>query len=655
MLCAFFEKRISDSSLLFTAFWSRVGGDDATFLEGQWKVEEEWIVNAKRDGSLDTLRFLSYRINRLCALLALVDCWSSSIGRCLGFWLDSHVHLVRQCEEKKSGPSREFGGEERLYLYDWRYVPESSLEGIVKCLGGGAHSGSARSQSFFSRVMHSVTTNKQLVNILRDFANDSNVKMSVCSAVTRCFLGGMADGETPMNAFRVRRKVHALAGDGIDAYYEQICKETERQKRPITLICIREYVIKQVTNDLLLESFLSSKEKMVSYVNNTNSAAESMRMMFKAAKNFNDDLSYTSVLAWAGFEAPQNFFTGFCRSARRVPGLLSRDNSNKLLYPEACKIIRKERDKRRSDNSIVTERFDQPDAEGRKALFLCRDLRANETLSLDHIRTLAGSNEHFEMFLSLVRAVKSGKSTLQKFISEYSETIGVAGDCLSAFQTSCDVKSFRLPPTYAEMQRGALERRFNKDAEKIKRGSRLLCCLACSTVKNFVVGGKAKGNPATSHGFKRVCHDGRRLMCDEKRLYACCKTVPLKEYVLVDEEASHIVEYMHKAYVVSTCCGHITELSAVAPFIDSPMTCKTCVEKATKRQEESHKEVEKCWYCEKKITKTNKGFRGMFVNEDEEEVELVFCKSHTRSYMKKEFEPMRLNEIKEAISRGVHI
>ena len=109
--------------------------------------------------------------------------------------------------------------------------------------------------------------------------------------------------------------------------------------------------------------------------------------------------------------------------------------------------------------------------------------------------------------------------------------------------------------------------------------------------------------------------------------------MPLKEYALVDEEASHVVEYMRKAYVVTTCCGHIAELSSVVPFGDSPLTCKECIEKVTKRQEESHKVVEKCWYCEKKITKTNKGFRGLFVNEEDEEEELVFCKSHTRSYI----------------------
>ena len=45
---------------------------------------------------------------------------------------------------------------------------------------------------------------------------------------------------------KVRRRVHELASKGIDSYYEHVCVETERQRRPVTLICIREYILKQV-------------------------------------------------------------------------------------------------------------------------------------------------------------------------------------------------------------------------------------------------------------------------------------------------------------------------------------------------------------------------------------------------------------------------
>lgn len=655
VLCAFFEKRISDCLLLFSAFWSNVDTEDARFIEGQWQVPREWKERAERDGTLKSLKFLSYRINRVCALMGLVDCWSSSIGRHLAFWLDSHVHLIHRCERGRSGPVNDTCEEKsHLYLYDWRYVPDNSLNAIVRCLGGEpSQCASLRSHSFFSRVMHGVTTNKQLVNILRDFSGDHAVKKTVCSAVTRCFLGGMSETDAPTNSLKVRLQVHKLSAEGVDDYYDRICKETERQKRPITLICIREYVIKQVSKDLLLDVFLSSKEKWLAYANNTVSAAESLRTMFKAAKTSSEETHYSSILEWVGYEAPQSFFTGFCRSARRVPGLLSRDNANKLFFPEACKMIRKERDKKREDNSIVTERFHRPDVEGRAALNMCRSLSADETLPLRYIERLSGSEEAFSYFKTLITVLKQGKHKLQEFIAENSPHLGVAGDCLSAFQASCEVKSFKLPPEYNELQKKALRKRFDGDPVKIRRGCNLLCCLACSTIKNFTVGEKTKGNPMTSHGFKRVCHDGRRLMCDEKRLYACCKTVPLKEYALVDDRASRVIECYGKAYVITTCCGHVTPLLLTTPVEGSPLTCEACAKRDVAKPE--IKPQEKCCYCEKKITKINKGYRGTFSLDDGEVVELSFCKRHTRSFMKKDFEPMRLREIKEAISTGRHI
>lgn len=651
VLCAFFEKRISDGHLLFSAFWSNVDFNVGIY-EGQWIVPDSWREHAREDKTLKMLDFLAFRVNRLCKLLSLSDCWNPSIGRRIGFWLDTHVHLMKQCKERKSGPVRD-GPVADMFLYDWRCVPDATSLSIISCLGGDfktPSSGVPASALFFSRVLNNISMNKQLGNILREFSKDKSIKQTVCSAVTRCLLGGMSEG-TVTTSLDIRLRVHSLCDQGIDDYYDQICNEADQQKRPIILICLREYIIKHIKHDLILDTFLSSNEKWGAYANNVVAAAESLRTLFKAEQHSGQD-STESVLGWVCREAPQSYFLSFSRNARRVPGLLSRDNRIKISPTDTCKMIRKERDKQRSDNSIVTEKFYSPSTTGSLGLELCRSLKADESLQPGDLRKLAGSEETYAVFKQLVRKMEEGKHNLQKFICSPPEFFEAASDCLSVFHISCQMKKFRLPREYTKLQQKALRGRFGDDEEKIKRGSSLLCCLGCSTVKNFIVGTKAKtkGNPYTSHGFKRVCHEGTRLMCDEKRLYECCKLVPLKAYALVAEEESTILEYHGVAYVSSTCCGHIVLLKETSPTRDSPFTCLQCLRQTTAGAKiVPHLESHCCWYCKRKLTKSNKGFVGMFIDGSGDEKEKSFCKAHTRKFMKKEYEPMNLDEVMQTI------
>jgi hypothetical protein len=651
VLCAFFEKRISDGHLLFSAFWSNVDFNVEIF-EGQWVVPDSWRERAREDKSLKMLDFLTFRVNRLCKLLSLSDCWSQSIGRRIGFWLDTHVHLMKQCKERKSGPVRD-GHAADMFLYDWRCVPDATSLSIISCLGGDfktPSSGVPASALFFSRVLNNISMNKQLGNILRDFSKDMSIKHTVCSAVSRCLLGGMSDG-TVTTSLDVRLRIHSLSDQGIDDYYDQICNEADKQKRPVILICLREYIIKHIKNDLILDTFLSSNEKWGTYANNVIAAAESLRTLFKAEQHSGQG-SAESVLGWICHEAPQSYFLSFSRNARRVPGLLSRDNRVRTSTVDTCKMIRKERDKKRLDNSIVTEKFYSPSTTGSLGLELCCSLKAGEGIQTGDLRKLAGSDETYAVFKQLVGKMGEGKHNLQKFICFPPEFFDVASDCLSVFHISCQMKKFRLPQEYTKLQTKALRARFGDDEEKIKRGSSLLCCLGCSTVKNFIVGtkGKTKGNPYTSHGFKRVCHEGTRLMCDEKRLYECCKTVPLKTYDLVTKEDSAILEYHGVAYVTSTCCGHIVLLKETSPSCGSPFTCLQCMRQAAVGKKNISQLESCCCWCERKLTKSNKGFVGMFIDGSGDEKEKSFCKAHTRKFMKKEYEPMNLEEVMRTIS-----
>ena len=155
-----------------------------------------------------------------------------------------------------------------------------------------------------------------------------------------------------------------------------------------------------------------------------------------------------------------------------------------------------------------------------------------------------------------------------------------------------------------------------------------------------------------SHGYKRICHDGDTLLCDERRLYECCKRVPLKRIALLCEAhgtfESRCVEVFGVVYVVTTCCGRIATLDSLRATKTASLVCECCV-KAEETAAKAGPLIRICHFCEQPVLRKKGCFSGRFTDAEGASVLLTFCKRHTRAFMKRENEPMDLREVMQAI------
>jgi ribosomal protein L24E len=664
ILCAFFDKRLPDASLLFGPFWSFLESAPEA-CEGQWKIEQTWFERAALDGSGQALKLLVFRVNRLCRLLSLSDCWSSSIGRHLGFWLDTHMHLVLSCEKRRSGPVHDPVGTGTLFLYDWRYVPEDVTAALSLSLGGGGATWAKgtsihRLACLFSRCLNNMSVNKSLGAIFAQFENDSVTKKTICCAVTRCLLGGYA-GCGARASFHVRRAVHLMAADGVDSYFETITRVVEAQHRPVVLLCLREYAVYCVEQDMSLNTFLNHSTKWGTYAHNVMATTDSLRTILLSQYN----VKIKCLLRWLSSDDGV-YFAHFSRHAKRVPGITYRGAGKQVSPSEMTKMIRRYRDRMRAEKAIATESFFDPDGIGTTGLCFFRELKAGELLPLSYVRECLNCEDAVKAFAKILTAMREGTSAARLILEAPPPEFERASDCLELFRHSCESRRYRLPPSYSLLQLAALQKRFKdttcENDEIMRRGAELLCCTGCRTVKNFVlIDGKKEQNAHVSHGYKRVCHDGSRLLCDEKRLYRCCKNVPLKRYSFIEKvspehsTSTFVLEIFGVAYVTTTCCGHISSLDSTRAIPGSPITCKRCHDDTMDSLKDPTVPVRSCHFCEQHVLRKKGSFTGIFTDENDSQRQLTFCKRHSRKFMKREHEPMDLAEVMREIPKRLRV
>jgi len=686
MLCAFFEKRLSGEgdrplSLLFAPFWdtaeSYSGDLDTIELEGQWAAPTKWGSRARDDGTDRALALLRYRVNRLSRLLSVCDCWAPNVGSHLALWLDSHMHLVVACESRRSGPTRrDTAWCTTLELCDWRFVPDDLIMALRLTLGGNGAVDTGRASKLaglYTRVLSNMSICKTLATVLGPMKSQDTVKKCVCAAVTRCILGI----STNKASFETRKAVHMMLNVGLNDYFDMTVEAAAAHARPVVFMCLREHAMHCVGEDTSLSVFLQTVPKWKIYAANVTATMDSLRV---GIKTLAPPLPVTPLIGRICTIADDRFAC-FARNAKRVPGMVSREGSKCVNITEFCKTMKRARDRARDEKAIATENFSYPAGLGTAGLTHFNGMLAGENFDWRYIRAMlrerggTDSNPRAaeEAFIHIINVMKQGVASVRAlFVTEslkvttgpFSTSFAVAGDCIQLIRTAGSVRRYTLPRLYTSMQRAAIAKRFSDttctERETIARASHLIWCVGCGAIKNFVIGGGKKNeNSQASHGYKRICHDGEDLKCDERRLYECCKRVPLKRIALLGDVGvtdltqplkSYCVDIFGSAYVVTTCCGRIATFDSLRCTRTSALMCERCV-KAGEVAAQAGPTVRVCHFCEQPVVRKKGCFTGRFTDADDKSQLLTFCKRHTRYFMKRENEPMNLREVMAAIPR----
>jgi len=666
--------------MLFGPFWetaeSYTGDLDAIDIEGQWGAPSKWGRRARDDGTECALALLRYRVNRLSKLLSVCDCWAPNVGGHLALWLDSHMHLVVACESRRSGPRRSDSARcTTLDLCDWRFVPDDLIVALRLTLGsnGAVDSGRAsKLAGLYARVLSNMSICKTLATVLNPLKSHETVKKCVCAAVTRCILGIT----TNKASFETRKAVHTMLNVGLDDFFDMTVEAAAAHARPVVFMCLREHAMHCVGEDSSLSVFLQTVPKWKVYAANVTATMDSLRV---GLKSLPAPLPETPLIGLICTIADDRFAC-FARNAKRVPGMVSREGSKCVNITEFCKTMKRARDRSRDEKAIATENFSDPAGVGAAGLTQFNGMRAGESFDWQYISAmlrerggaLSNPKAAEEAFVHIISVMKQGVASVRAlFVAEsqkveaapFSTGFAVAGDCMQLVRTAGSVRSYTLPRVYTERQRSAIAKRFSDttctERERIARASHLIWCVGCGAIKNFVIGGGKKNeNSQASHGYKRICHDGEDLKCDERRLYECCKRVPLKRIALLGEPKgaapgtmeSYCVDIFGSAYVVTTCCGRIATFDNLRCTKTSALVCERCV-KAGETAAQAGPMVRVCHFCEQPVVRKKGCFTGRFVDAEDKSQLLTFCKRHTRFFMKRENERMNLAEVMAAIPR----
>ena len=694
MLCAFFRKRLqggeeknqaANLELLFGPFWETAeaysGNLDVLDIGGQWGItSEHWKRHACEDGTRCALALLYYRVNRLSSLLSVCDCWAPNVGSHLALWLDSHMHLVLACEERQSGPNRSDGARcTLLELCDWRYVPEDMIVALRLTLGGNGAVNNGRASklaALYARVLSNMSICKTLPTVLKPLKSHEMVKTCVCAAITRCILGIT----TNKASFGTRKAVHAMLSNGINDFFDMTVQAAETHARPVVFMCLREHAMHCVAEDTSLSLFLQSVPKWKIYQANVTATMDSLRVALQSLPSALLSFPLIGMICTIADDR----FACFARNAKRVPGMVSRESSKCVTVTEFCKTMKRARDRSRDEKAIATESFSNPVDVGAVGLKLFNSMLAGSAFEWQYISkllreqgsTTLNPKAGVQAFTHIIDVMNQGVASVralfeaetQKAVSllPFSTSFVVAADCLQLVRIASSVRRYAMPVAYAEMQRSAIVRRFSDtmcyEDTMIKRASHLVWCVGCGAIKNFVIGaGKKNDHSQASHGYKRICHDGDELKCDEKRLYECCKKVPLKHIALLelvkgsDPESAAVaksccVEIAGCAYVVTTCCGRIATIDSLRCTARFPLVCDRCV-LAAETAAQAGSLVRFCHFCEQPVVRKKGCYTGRFFDSAKQSQLLTFCKRHTRYFMKRENEPMLLSEVMKAIPR----
>ncbi len=654
---------------LFAPFWtstSKLKQRSRTSPNPAWVVRPEWRERAARDGTTDALALLEFRINRLCKLLSVCDCWPTSVGKHLAHWLDSHAHLALIVERGKlpltmdAATGEPPSGSSALSLTDWRHVADEHTFGIREalCARQISHKTMSSCGTFYSKLVGNLAVCKTLVDTIGSFANTAERKEMVCAAVARCLLGYDAHKAD----FGLRLAVHRTLSEGADEACRKILARAADEGAMVVFASLREFVVRVAVDDGSLFEHVRKKTKWPVYAANALHVAETIRVNCRS-----NDVVYSGMDD--ALRADKEEERLIVRSCKKVPGIISRNtrgNRERLCLADALKIVAAERNKASATTKNAPGHGMRNNFGGSIFSILadprCRDGRVD----YESVRALLARENAEATFVEVSRIVTTG--ALDEFLElvrasvleggRFGREMGAVCDAMELIHHANRVRSYPLPRSVGDAQREAARRYFRDkscdDAEIFRRRGEIVWCSGCGKVKNFVI--TSKSNEEQYHstsGYKRVCHERGDIYCDEKRTYPCCRNVPLHRSSAMDASGSRCVELFGQGYVVTTCCGRLAALECVSTTPDEIFSCAKCTRETVIKRSSSLAKT--CRFCNEIVPKQKGSFTGLFAEADGTVSTHTFCKRHARSFMRREFEPMDLEKIMAEIPKTLKI
>lgn len=699
MLCAFFEKRMRGDEAeestelmdaLFGPFWTSVQKFGKATIAGtrrpgvaqHWRARDEWRRNAELDDTADALALLEFRINRLCKLLTVCDCWPSSVGRHLAHWIDSHVHLALEVEARRAGPIRDETNESSpgarwLSLTDWRRVDPLDVFAMREVVIVSARPAFKKKKSqsratFYRKIVENVTACKNIGETIRGFATDQSRQKTTCAALIRCALGYDAHRAN----FALRMAAHAALADGPSVACDRMIEAMERGGSTTSFIAFREFIVRNVATDADASAHLARKPRWDAYAANVVHAAETVRVRTRDRR---PDGANQRLVFEDDFIASSNDeeTTALNRVCKKVPGPFVRAANRAISVFDACKIVRRVRNRANAPRFFGgIDTFDDSGGSIVETLFRTRDRDTGASFDLGDLARVLRTERSRTLFVEASRAMRLNAEALRTIALResaategggvpFSKDFGLVSDALELVRHFANVSAHALPESIAERQRAAVRRNFADrrcdDAEMFRRRGEILWCVGCKKVKNFVVSSDIKN--ADNHlatGYARVCHVGEEIVCDEKKTYPCCEALPLRRATVLDASKSRCVRIYGTAYVVTTCCGKLATLEHVTCSVDEVFVCRECAtrrlrEVSARGEGDGVSRARTCRFCHETVGKQKGSFTGTFVEEDGSTRTHTFCKRHVRAFMRREFEPLNLDETLREIPKTMKV
>lgn len=647
---------------LFGAFWNEVESFDVDSVSPalgaqQWEVPVSWTRVAQSDGTSKALVLLEFRVNRLSRLLTVSDCWPRKIGLHLAHWLDTHMHLVLSAERRQSGPQHGASTDAALLsLFDWRYDPPSHALGVHEMLFREETPMTVVGK-LYAKLIANMSLCKTLDKALVSVGKTNDGKRLVCAAFVRCLIGlGPHKADTSL-----RKSVHAALGEGLDALFNRIIDLSSRHHFPIVFIAMREFIVRSVRDDISLGRYLDRTPKWGAFVANTLNTAETMRVFMR--DQVKDGDLFEHKLASANVEK-----VAFVRHCKKVPGVFSRAGRKTMKLNEVCRTLKRFRD-RHAERDVFRDDFTNIHDVAVHGMVYMHDLCPETPVPVERVFGLLrqAGGEVSRIFVQLVRASTEGVEGVLKLANNYKTTQQEAHahrnalsddflkmcDCLDIIDRCGASFSVDVPKTYADKQRAAVRRRFENVSEEegFLRASQMLWCNGCKTVKNFVLTDAADVKPLSAHGYKRCSQGDLGVMCHEKRRTVCCEKVPVRRISLLTHERSFCFSLFEKMYAITTCCGHLALLKCLSSTQEEPLCCARC---ATMKLPSPKKvPARRCHYCDCEVSKVKGCFTGEFLDKEGTSMSLTFCTRHTRGFMRKDREPLLLEESLHEIAKKI--